>query len=47
MKERKKLIENFWNVGVNGDRDVWEDELGWPQMWARLLCLGGCRRFEI
>lgn len=30
--ERKKLIENFWNVGVNGDRDVWEDELGWPQV---------------
>lgn len=27
--ERKILIQNFWKVGNNGDRNLYEDDLGW------------------
>ena len=27
--ERKLLISNFWKVGNNGDRNLYEDDLGW------------------
>ena len=26
---KKVLIENFWNVGNDGDRNLYEDDLGW------------------
>lgn len=25
------LIENFWNVGNNGDRNLYDDDLGWSE----------------
>lgn len=33
--ESKVLIENFWNVGANGDKTLREDELGWPATLKR------------
>lgn len=29
--ERKILIKNFWRVGNDGDRSLYEDDLGWPE----------------
>lgn len=29
--ERKLLIENFWRVGNDGDRNLYEDDLGWSE----------------
>lgn len=29
MNKRHILIENFWNVGFNGDKSVAKEELGW------------------
>lgn len=29
--ERKLLIEHFWRVGNNGDRNLYEDDLGWSE----------------
>ena len=27
--DRKILVKNFWRVGNNGDRNLYEDDLGW------------------
>lgn len=29
--ERKLLIKNFWRVGNNGDRNLYDDNLGWDE----------------
>ena len=29
--ERKILIKNFWKVGNDGDRNLYEDDLGWSE----------------
>lgn len=29
--ERKILIKNFWRVGNDGDRNLYEDDLGWSE----------------
>lgn len=29
--DRKVIIKNFWRVGNNGDRNLYEDELGWAE----------------
>lgn len=28
---RKLLVENFWRVGNEGDRNLYEDDLGWSE----------------
>ncbi len=30
--DRQVLIPNFWNVGNNGDKSLYSDDLGWGEM---------------
>ena len=33
--KREKIVENFWNVATDGDRALYDDELGWPETLMR------------